>query len=49
MKLTRIVFSAVLRFVTRQFSRNWQEPSGDEARVKYLDRSPIGGVRHSQV
>ena len=49
MRLPRIVFSAVLRFVTRQFGRNWQEPSGDEACVKYRDRLPIGDIFHSQI
>ncbi len=49
MRLPRIVFSAVLHFVNRQFDENRQEPSGDEAHVKYRDRSPIGDVVHSQI
>lgn len=49
MRLPRIVFSAVLRFVTRQFDGNCQKPSGDEDRVQYRDRSPIGDVLHSLI
>lgn len=49
MRRPRIVFSAVLRFVTRQSDENCQKPSGDVVHVKYRGRSPIGDFFHSQI